>query len=268
MICSMLCWGSWPNTFKFSKKWRYELYCFDFSLGAVVAALVIALTLGTLGFDGFSFFDDVRHAGLRQDFWAIVAGGVFNLANMLILAAISIAGMAVALPIGMGLALVTGVILSYAGNPSGNRAMLFGGMAIIVGAIIVDVLAYRSYALQRSRLAAREGRARQVRRSMSTKCIVISLVGGALMAAVFPLLGNAMSTEIGLGPYSTTCLFTVGIFFSTFVFNLVLMNLPLEGSPIEHYGVLQGESEEPFAGYCGRYDLGRGHDLLPGGRCR
>src|ERR1700733_9540827 len=95
MLLSMLCWGSWANSFKLTRKWRFELFYFDYSLGVVLAALIAAFTFGNLGYDGFSFADDLRHAGLRQDAWALAAGIVFNLANMLLVAAISIAGMAV-----------------------------------------------------------------------------------------------------------------------------------------------------------------------------
>ena len=233
MILSMLCWGSWANAFKLTRNWRFELFYFDYSLGVVAGALLAALTFGNLGFDGFSFLDDLRHAGLRQDAWAIAAGVVFNLANMLLVAAISIAGMAVAFPVGIGLALVIGVVWNYAINPTGNKQLLFGGMAVIVAAIIVDALAYRSYALQRARHAAREGKARQVRKSMSTKGLVLSLVAGVLMGSFFPLLQNAMVGESGLGPYAVAVIFSIGVFFSTFVFNLVFMNLPVEGPPIE-----------------------------------
>ena len=233
MLLSMLCWGSWANAFKLTRNWRFELFYFDYSLGVVLASLIAAFTFGNLGFDGFSFMDDLRHAGLRQDAWAIGAGIVFNLANMLLVAAISIAGMAVAFPIGIGLALIIGVVWSYAINPTGNKELLFGGMVVIVAAIIVDALAYRSYALQRSRQAAREGRARMVRKSMSTKGIVLSLVAGVLMGSFFPLLQNATISEVGLGPYSVAFIFSLGVFFSTFVFNLVFMNLPVEGAPIE-----------------------------------
>src|SRR5581483_3572776 len=103
LLVAMLCWGSWANTFKLTKNWRFELFYFDYSLGTVLAALIAALTFGNLGFDGFSFVDDLRHAGLRQDAWAVGAGIIFNLANMLLVAAISIAGMAVAFPISIGL---------------------------------------------------------------------------------------------------------------------------------------------------------------------
>ncbi len=251
MIFSMLCWGSWANSFKLTRHWRFELFYFDYSLGVLVASLIAALTFGTLGFDGFSFLDDLKHAGFRQDFWALVAGGIFNLANMLLVAAISIAGMSVAFPVGIGLALVIGVIWNYSINPTGNRELLFGGMAVIVGAVIVDALAYRSYAFQRSRQAAREGKARQVRKSMSTKGIIISLVAGVLMGSFFPLLQNAMASEIGLGPYSVGFVFAIGVFFSTFVFNLVFMNLPIDGPPIEITEYFRGGLKHHLLGIMG-----------------
>ncbi len=251
MLLSMLCWGSWANSFKLTPKWRFELFYFDYSLGVVLAALLAALTFGDLGFDGFSFLDDLRHAGLRQDAWAVAAGVVFNLANMLLVASISIAGMAVAFPVGIGLALVIGVIWNYAINPTGNRELLFGGMAVIVAAIIVDALAFRSYALQRSRQAAREGKARQVRKSMSTKGIILSLVAGVLMGSFFPLLQNGMASEIGLGPYAIGFVFSLGVFFSTFVFNLVFMNLPIEGAPIEIGDYFRGSLKSHGLGILG-----------------
>jgi glucose uptake protein len=251
MLLSMICWGSWANTFKLTRNWRFELFYFDYSLGVVLAAGIAALTFGNLGFDGFSFMDDFKHAGLRQDAWALGAGIVFNLANMLLVAAISIAGMAVAFPVGIGLALVIGVIWNYAINPTGNKELLFGGMAIIVAAIIVDALAYRSYAVQRSRQAAREGKARAVRKTMSTKGIILSLVAGVLMGSFFPLLQNGMVGEIGLGPYAIAFVFSLGIFFSTFVFNLVFMNLPIEGSPIEIGEYFRGSLKSHGLGIAG-----------------
>jgi len=251
MICSMLCWGSWANTFKLTRRWRFELFYFDYALGVLLASLVAALTLGTQGFDGLSFQDDLMHAGLRQDAWALGAGAVFNLANMLLVAAISIAGMAVAFPVAIGLALVIGVVWNYSINPIGNKELLFAGVSIVVAAIIVDALAYRSYAFQRSRIAAREGKSRQVRKAMSMKGIIVSLVAGVLMGSFYPLLQNAMVNEIGLGPYSVAFVFALGVFFSTFVFNLVFMNLPIEGSPIEIMEYFKGELKSHLLGIVG-----------------
>ena len=251
LLLCMLCWGSWANTFKLTRNWRFELFYFDYSLGVVLAAIIASLTFGNLGFDGFSFMDDLRHAGLRQDAWAMAAGGVFNLANMLLVAAISIAGMAVAFPIGIGLALIIGVVWTYTINPTGNRELLFGGTAVIVAAIIVDALAYRNYALLRSRQAAREGKARMMRKSMSTKGIIVSLVAGVLMGSFYPLLQNAMVSDIGLGPYAVTFVFSLGVFFSTFVFNLVFMNLPVEGAPVEIGDYFKGSLKSHALGIIG-----------------
>src|SRR5438477_3496300 len=134
-ILSMLCWGSWANTFKLAGKWRFELFYYDYSLGVLIAATVAALTFGNLGFDGFTFIDDLMHAGKRQLFFGGLGGVVFNLANMLLVAAISVAGLAVAFPVGIGLALFIGVLWNYLLKPQGNPMLLFGGAAVVVGAV-------------------------------------------------------------------------------------------------------------------------------------
>ena len=137
-ILSMVCWGSWANTFKLAGKWRFELFYFDFAIGVMVAAVLFGMTFGSLGFDGFLFMDDLQHAGRRQWASGFAGGVVFNLANMLLVAAISLAGMSVAFPVGIGMALVIGVVWNYAIKPVGNSQFLFLGCAIITGAIIVD----------------------------------------------------------------------------------------------------------------------------------
>ena len=125
IVVSMLCWGSWANTFKLAGKWRFELFYYDYSLGVLIAATIYALTLGNFGADGFGFVDDLAHAGKRQIFFGAVGGVVFNLANMLLVAAISLAGLSVAFPVGIGLALVIGVIWNYILKPQGNPALVF-----------------------------------------------------------------------------------------------------------------------------------------------
>src|SRR5580658_2187125 len=127
LIAGMLAWGAWANLFKAGGgKWRFELFCFDFAIGVVLAAVVLALTAGSLRFDGFSVGDDLRLAGKHQDLWGFTAGVVFNLGNMLLLAAVSIAGMAVAFPAAMGCALIVAAAWNFALNPGGNAALLFG----------------------------------------------------------------------------------------------------------------------------------------------
>src|SRR5216683_7645702 len=133
-ILTMLCWGSWANTFKVTKEWRFELFYFDYSFGVLIAAIVAAFTFGNMG-DELSFSDNLLIAGRHYMVYGVLAGVVFNLANMLLVAAISLAGLAVAFPIGIGLALVIGVVWNYILKPQGNPTLLFTGAAIVAGAI-------------------------------------------------------------------------------------------------------------------------------------
>src|ERR1700733_11789022 len=148
IILSMICWGSWANTFKLAGKWRFELFYYDYSLGVLIAAIVAAYTFGSMGSD-LSFSDNMLIAVRRNMAYAVAAGIIFNLANMLLVAAISVAGMAVAFPIGIGLALVMGVIWNYILNPQGNLILLALGVIMVVIAIVVDALAYRAHALSK-----------------------------------------------------------------------------------------------------------------------
>ena len=146
-IFTMLCWGSWANTFKMAGKWRFELFYYDYALGVLILAIVAGLTVGSMGSE-MSFFDNMMIAGNRKIALGLAAGVVFNLANMLLVAAIAIAGMAVAFPVGIGIALIVGVIWNYFLNPQGNPALLATGVTLVLGAIIVDALAYKHHAAQ------------------------------------------------------------------------------------------------------------------------
>jgi glucose uptake protein len=250
MIASMLCWGSWANTYKLAGKWRFELYYFDYALGLMLAAIIYALTTGNLGYDGFSFMDDLLNAGKRQWLFGFTGGVVFNFANMLLTAAIAVAGMSVAFPVGIGLALVVGVILNYIVSPTGNPAFLFGGVVLVVGAILVDAMAYRYLGFIRHEEMARAGKVPTRRRS-SMKGIVLALVSGFLMGTFYPLVAKAQAGEIGLGPYAVGVVFAAGVFCSTFVFNLFFMNLPVEGEPVEVLDYFKGRPSKHLLGLAG-----------------
>jgi glucose uptake protein len=241
-LVSMLCWGSWANTFKLAGKWRFELFYYDYSLGVLIAATIYALTFGATGSDGLSFTADLAHAGARQILFGAVGGVVFNLANILLVAAISLAGLAVAFPVGIGLALVIGVIWNYTLKPQGNPALLFAGAAIVVGAIIVDAFAYR---------ALEAGKAAQSGRKVSGKGIALSLVSGLLMGSFFPLVEMGKSGPQGLGPYAVGFVFTVGVFLSTFVFNLFFMRFPVEGPPVTMREFFTGTGRQHLLGIVG-----------------
>jgi glucose uptake protein len=251
MIISMVCWGSWANTYKLAGKWRFELYYFDYALGLLLMALLLAFTLGSLGFDGFTFTDDLMHAGKRQWLFAFLGGVVFNLANMLLMAAIAVAGMAVAFPVGIGVALLVGVVLNYMIKPAGNPTLLFSGCALVLGAIIVDAVAYRMLNLLRYDELARAGKTPSLRRAVSLKGVMISLVCGLLMGSFFPLVTKAQESDIGLGPYAVAVVFAAGVFLSTFVFNLFFMNLPVEGEPVEIRDYFIGRPTQHLLGLLG-----------------
>jgi glucose uptake protein len=241
-LVSMLCWGSWANTFKLAGKWRFELFYYDYSLGVLIAATIYALTFGSAGSDGLPFTADLAHAGARQILFGAIGGVVFNLANILLVAAISLAGLAVAFPVGIGLALVIGVIWNYTLKPQGNPTLLFSGAAIVVGAIIVDALAYR---------ALEAGKATQSGRKVSGKSIALSLVSGVLMGSFFPLVEMGKSGPQGLGPYAVGFVFTVGVFLSTFVFNLFFMRFPVEGPPVTMREFFTGTRRQHLLGIVG-----------------
>jgi glucose uptake protein len=238
IILSMICWGSWANTFKMAGKWRFELFYYDYSLGVLLAAIVAAYTFGSMG-DELSFSDNLIIALRRYMAYAVAAGVVFNLANMLLVAAISVAGMAVAFPIGIGLALVVGVVWNYILNPQGNLALLATGVALVVGAIIVDAWAYSAHARPAS------GKTQQPRKSTGRgpKGILLSLVSGLLMGSFYPLVEMAKAggpDNAGLGPYAVAFLFAIGVFFSTFVFNLYFLNLPVQGAGLSMFDYFKG----------------------------
>jgi len=240
-LVSMLCWGSWANTFKLAGKWRFELFYYDYSLGLLIAAMIYALTFGNLGSDGFAFTDDLAHAGKRQILFGAVGGIVFNLANMLLVAAISLAGLSVAFPVGIGLALVIGVVWNYILKPQGNPVLLFTGAAIVVAAIVVDAFAYR---------ALEAGKAQAARR-VSGKGIAVSLLSGVLMGSFFPLVEMGKAGPLGLGPYAIGFVFAVGVFLSTFIFNLFFMNLPVEGPPVAMPEYFKGTGGQHLLGVVG-----------------
>jgi len=163
-ILSLLCWGSWANTYKLAGKWRYELYYFDFAAGVILAAFVYALTVGNLGYDGFSFVDDLMHAGKRQWLYGLMGGVLFNLGNMILMSAISVAGMALAFPVGIGVATIVGIALSFAARSTGNPALLFAGCVLIAAAIVAAALAYRFHSILKHEVLARAGKAASTRR--------------------------------------------------------------------------------------------------------
>src|ERR1700742_1248617 len=129
-IITMICWGSWANTQKLaSKEWRFQLFYWDYAIGVLLLSLILAFTMGSMGAAGRTFMADLHQADAKWLWSAFLGGVIFNLSNILLVAAIDIAGMAVAFPVGVGLALVLGVITTYRATHSGNLVMLSAGVA-------------------------------------------------------------------------------------------------------------------------------------------
>jgi glucose uptake protein len=217
MLISMFCWGSWANTLKLCPKFRFQLFYWDYAIGLMLGAVVLGLTAGSLGHAGSPFLAAIRNAPAGAIWWSIFGGAVFNVANLLLVAAIDVAGLAVAFPIGIGLALVVGAVSSYFVNPAGNPTLLFGGVALVALAIVMDAAAYRKRESGASATTARG--------------IVLSLVAGVLMGSFYPLVAHAMIAKPISGPYAISFFFAIGVVVSTVPANLLLMAKPLDGKP-------------------------------------
>jgi glucose uptake protein len=231
--------------FKLAGKWRFELFYYDYSLGVLLAAIVAAYTFGSMGSD-LSFSDNLIIALRRNMAYAVGAGVIFNLANMLLVAAISVAGMAVAFPIGIGLALIIGVVWNYILNPQGNVILLAAGVGLVTAAIVVDALAYRAHAAGKSTAKKKTG--------ASPKGILLSLISGLLMGSFYPVVEMAKGggpDNGGLGPYAVAFLFAVGVFISTFIFNLYFLNLPVQGVALSMFDYFKGSFGQHILGLLG-----------------
>jgi glucose uptake protein len=249
-ILSMICWGSWANTQKLSGKWRFELFYFDYSFGVLLLAVVAAFTFGSMNSQELTVFDTFALVAKRKMAWAVAGGVVFNLANMLLVAAISLSGLSVAFPIGIGLALVIGVVWNYALNPQGNPVLLFSGAALVVAAIIVDAIAYSVHARLKAGGPAKQ-RAAKPGSPATVKGIVISLISGVLMGSFYPLVEMARAGDDGVRTYGDALLFAAGVFCSTFVFNLFFMMMPVQGEPVSMGDYFRGTGKQHLLGVAG-----------------
>ena len=229
-LITMLCWGSWANTQKLaSRQWPFQLFYWDYAIGVLLLSLVLALTLGSMGQDGRHFVADLAQADARWLWSAFLGGVIFNLSNILLVAAIDIAGMAVAFPVGVGLALVLGVITTYRATHTGNVPVLALGVGLIVIAIVLDAIAYQ-------RLAS-------VSKKVHSLGLVLSVLAGVLMGAFYSFVVQSMGAidpvthalQPGkLSPYTAIVLFSGGLFMSNFVWNSVAMAKPFRGEPVAY----------------------------------
>ena len=244
IFTSAICWGSWANTYKGVKNYRFELFYWDYALGIFLIAVVLAFTLGNTSNDASSFLNNIGAAD-RSNFISTLAGGaVFNLANLLLLAAIDMAGLAIAFPVSIGIAMVVGVVSSYVLQPKGNAALLAAGVACAVIAVILDGKAY--------------GNLSKANRSVSRKSILICVVSGILMGLWAPFVTHATTQGNTLGPYSIGVFFTLGALLSCFVWNVYFMRNPLVGEPVKFGVFFRGPATGHILGLLGGVIWGTG----------
>ena len=244
MITSAICWGSWANTYKGVKKYRFELFYWDYAVGIFLISLILAFTMGSTGNDASSFLNNVRSADTNNIVSTMVGGAIFNLANLLLVAAIDMAGLAVAFPVAIGIALVVGVVSSYALQPKGNAALLAAGVLCALIAVVMDGKAYGSLAI--------------AGRSVSKKSIVVCVVSGVLMGLWAPFVARAMTNGNTLGPYSIAVFLTLGALLSCLLWNIYFMKHPLVGEPVNFSGYFSGPISGHALGLLGGFIWGIG----------
>lgn len=252
---TMLCWGSWGNTQKLAgKTWRYELFYWDYVIGVLLLSLIFAFTLGSTGENGRGFITDLGQADLKNIGSAFLGGVIFNAANILLSTAIAIAGMSVAFPVGIGLALVLGVIINYLGSQKGDPVFLFLGVGLITIAIILNAVAFK--------------KASSGNQKVTTKGIFVSILAGVLMSFFYRFVAASMDLDNFvhpakgmMTPYTAVVIFSLGVFISNFLFNTILMRKPISGEPVNYKAYFSGKLSIHWVGILGGIIWGIGNSL-------
>src|ERR1700675_1175259 len=246
MITSAICWGSWANTYKGVQNFRFELFYWGYAVGIFLISLILALTMGSTGAsnDPASFLNNVHSADTQNIVSTMVGGAIFNLANLLLVAAIDMAGLAIAFPVSIGIALVVGVISSFALQPKGNAPLLAAGVVCAIIAVIMDGKAYGSLA--------------SAGRAVSKKSIITCIISGVLMGLWAPFVAHAMTTGNTLGPYSIAVFLTLGALLSCSIWNVYFMKKPLVGEPVNFADFFRGPASGHILGLLGGVIWGTG----------
>jgi glucose uptake protein len=237
MITSTVCWGSFANTYKVTKNYRFELYYWDYAFGIFLISLILAFTMGSLHSGAQSFLANVHSSDNGNIVAALLGGIIFNVANLLLVAGIEMAGLAVAFPLSIGVALVVGVVLSYSLQPKGSAVMLAAGVALAIVAVIMDGKAYNALPTGG--------------RPVSRKSLIVCLVSGVLMGTFAPFVTRALTAGHALGPYSVAVFFTLGALICCFFVNVYFMKKPLVGEPVDFSGYLKATRTYHLLGLLG-----------------
>lgn len=263
-VVTMFCWGSWGNTQKLaSKTWRYELFYWDYVIGIVLFSLLMGFTLGSVGEQGRSFINDLAQVSSGNLASALLGGVVFNAGNILLAASVSLAGMSVAFPLGVGIALVLGVIVNYISTPKGDPVILFAGVLLVLIAIIFNGLASSKFNTNKEENKTKK------------KGILLAVLAGVLIAFFYRFVAAAMDldnfenpTAGMLTPYSALFIFSLGILASNFVFNTFVMKKPFVGNAVSYADYFKGNLKTHMVGILGGaiWGLGTAFSYIAAGK--
>jgi len=241
---AMVCWGSWQNTQNLiGKAWRFELYYWDFSIGILLFAILMAFTFGSIGSEGRSFLDDLRQADTGNLLSAALGGVIWNVGTLLLVAAISVAGMSVAFPIGGGIGWTLGIFINYIGKPEGNPAFLFTGTAFIVLAILLSMQSYKKLATKQQK--------------PTFTGIILSFAAGLCIAFFYRFVASALAVDFTpaeagkITSYTAVVFFSVGALICTALLNPLFMIRPITGEPVKMSQWLKADSRTHLLGMLG-----------------
>lgn len=243
-VVAMICWGSWQNTQNLiGKGWRFELYYWDYSIGILIFALLMAFTFGSFGNQGRSFIPDLAQADAKNLLSSALGGFIWNIGTLLLVASISVAGMSVAFPIGGGIGWTLGILINYLGKPEGNPLYLFGGTFVIIVAILLSMQSYR-------KLAAHQKKA-------SFKGIALAFMAGLCIAFFYRFVASSLATDFSdadagkISSYTAVVFFSIGAILSTIILNPVFMAKPVQGEPVKISQWMKGSSKTHLLGMLG-----------------
>jgi glucose uptake protein len=249
-IMAMVCWGSWANTQKLvQSNWRFELFYWDMVIGIYILSIAAAFTVGSMGNSGRSFLSDLAQSDTKSILSAMLGGLVWNLGNILLVAAIAVAGMSVGFPIGGGIAWVLGILVNYTlvvmdkGSTPDNKMLLFSGVLVIVIAILFSMAAYRKLA--------------SGQKKPTLKGILLSVSAGLLIAFFYGLVVNSLDNSYVAGgtgtltPYTAIFFFATGVLISTLFINPIFMRYPVEGNAVKLKEYWKGTGKTHLLGILG-----------------
>lgn len=289
LVVSFICLGLWVNTFKLTGgRWRFELFSIDFAIGVLLLSLIAAFTLGSLGSD-LAFTDRMLVAGHAAQAFGAAAGCIFNLGNMLLLAAVSLLGMAGAFPLSIGIALIVASLFNLHGS---NIWLLVGGILFLLVTVVLDGSACRlrdrratahrvskdtvaqhadakhadtAHPVRTATVAAKPAQAKASAPSSRTavkptakakarrtaKGLVVAVLSGVALGVFYPVAAKGTAGEFGLGPYAGMLMFSVGVLLSTIVLNFYFLNISIDNEPLSFGAYFHGNVRQHLLGFAG-----------------